>query len=41
MEIQTESKYEWSTPELEELTLNCEVAAYASGDYDNESPELA
>ncbi len=32
---------EWTTPEFEEVTLNCEVAAYAPSDYDRDEPELA
>lgn len=25
----------WETPDFEEISLNCEVSAYAGGDYDD------
>lgn len=31
-----EDQMEWSTPDFDEVILNCEVAAYAMGDYDTE-----
>lgn len=27
---------EWSTPEFELVTLNCEISAYAPADYEDE-----